>query len=439
MSWEYVVVIEIPGQEPQQPSRLGFRTSLAILVAMVAGAVFFGAVQSNSPLPDSGDNPLVDADHPGIAEVEWTRIDGPWPGDSPPDQPIAAVVATDDRIILGSRRDWRAAILESPDDGMTWSETFLHDRIGSHIVGGTSTPSEAFLYGRGAEGAIIWRSTDAELDWSVMVLDDGGADESVVSHLWVGDELLAVGQKKVDERIRSFVSLLEDDATWTTSDLPVTDDAEVIANSAAMRGETIVVGGIIARGVQGGLRDDPFPDGTSLKPVVWVSTDRGATWEQHFLRPTGDLKGVVTDVFVADGEFRAAGYVSNATEDWLNYTDTDVVLWSSSDGSAWTGQTTSTPGNDFVKFVLGTAEGWQLFGGTSMHVEVGDDVERLTELKVWTMKRGAWESPMRVALDIDNFAFAEVAPTADGWLMAVSVAEYGVGWDPILFAGTPRR
>jgi len=433
-------VIEIPNQEPQQPPKLGFRASLAILVAMLAGAVFFGAMQSNSTSPDSGDNLfVVDADHPGIAEVEWTRIDGPWPGDSRPDQPITAVVATGERMILGSRRDWRAAILESSDGGMTWSETFLHDRIGSHIVGGTSTPSEAFLYGRGAEGAIIWRSTDVELDWSVMVIDDGEADESVVSHLWIGDDLLAVGQKKVDDRIRSFVALLEDDSTWTTSDLPVTDDAEVIANSAAMRGDTIVVGGIVARGLLGGPREDPFPDGTSRKPVVWVSTDRGATWEQHFLRPTGDLKGVVTDVFVADGQFRAAGYISNATDDWLNYADTDVALWSSSDGSAWTGNATSTPGEDFVKFALGTAEGWHLFGGTSIRIEVDDDMERARELKVWTMKNGAWQSPMRVALDVDIFFFAGVAPTADGWLMAVTVDEPGVGWNPILFEGVPRR
>ena len=87
---------------------------------------------------------------------------------------------------------------------------------------------------------------------------------------------------------------------------------------------------------------------------------------------------------------------------------------------------------------MGTAEGWQLLGGTSIHVEVGDDVERVTELKVWTMKNGAWQSPMSVALDVDIFSFAGVAPTADGWLMAVTVDEYGAGWNPILFEGMPR-
>ncbi len=429
------MVIEIPGHEPQDQHKPRVHPSLAVLITMLVAVVVYGATQSDGS-PDSGETIfIVDTDHPGLADVEWTPVDGPWLV-AAETYPPSAMVRTDDRIIMASRKDWRAVILESTDNGATWNETYLHDRIGSRVVHGTSTATEAYLLGTGLEGPMLWHSTDDQPQWSATVIDDLGLEEAVVARLHVGSNLVAVGQGGHEGRVRSFVWFSEDGSTGTSTMLPVSGDADVIANSAAMMGDTIVAGGLLARGVTDRY-EDPFPDDTWRKPVVWTSTDRGATWVQHILRPSGDLKGVVTDIFVADGRFYASGYISNAAPTTLDFTDVDIALWSSGNGSTWTGKITPSPGNDFVKAVLRDAVGWHLFGGTRVTHGIGDDDwERATDTKIWTLHDDAWQTPTSVALDVDLFSFEGLVPTTEGWLMAISVHEDFNGWDLILLEGT---
>ena len=86
--------------EPERGNRPkpGFRPSLAILVTVLVAVVVYGATLPSGPADSSSNGYVVDSDHPGLAEVGWAAIDGPWLADDVADSG-AAMVRTDDRII----------------------------------------------------------------------------------------------------------------------------------------------------------------------------------------------------------------------------------------------------------------------------------------------------------------------------------------------------
>lgn len=286
------------------------------LVSVVVAAVLVQACSGHSPA----------VSEPEFDDLVWT-VHESWLAGSEPEIHVSALATTGERTVVGGvDSSDRLFVVESSDSGESWTELANEAEWIGPLVGGVSYSGIALFNGRVGLRAVVAIATDRDLGWAIRYPDGSRLEESLaVSASVDGDTYLVVGMRGPEGDDYPVVWRSEDAGeSWQAVALPSESGVRGRVTSIASRDRSIVVGGFVERRGEAEL----FSDGTYRKPVVWVSPDDGASWDEIRLDSLDAPEARVTIVAVADGGFRAIGSVTDLAR---NPSDTpDLTQWSTS-------------------------------------------------------------------------------------------------------------